>query len=180
MTFTQEPSFSGRHRHEAAVQNSGIAWTVLRPSGFFQNFSEGFLFPSIQEHDGFISASGNGSAAMIDAGDIAAVASEVFLSEGHDGKTYHLTGPTAPTMDEVALILSDAADRVIRHESVSPETMTDMMIGGGVPPQYAEMLVRDMTAIRDGEAAQISGDVHRILGRQPVSFTQFAEQNAQV
>lgn len=83
-------------------------------------------------------------------------------------------------MDEVALILSDAADRVIRHESVSPETMTDMMIGGGVPPQYAEMLVRDMTAIRDGEAAQISGDVHRILGRQPVSFTQFAEQNAQV
>lgn len=41
--FSGEPEGSDRRRIETLVQGSGMGWTILRPTGFMQNFSEGFL-----------------------------------------------------------------------------------------------------------------------------------------
>lgn len=43
VTFPTEPANSGRLKVEAVIKASGLNWTILRPGGFHQNFSEGFL-----------------------------------------------------------------------------------------------------------------------------------------
>lgn len=49
VTFSTEPPDSSRLRYEQSVAASGLLWTILRPSGFMQNFSEGFMVPVIRQ-----------------------------------------------------------------------------------------------------------------------------------
>lgn len=178
ISFPGEPAMSGRHKHEEAVRASGLSWTILRPSGFFQNFSEGFLLPAIRNHDAIASTARNGAAAMIDAGDIAAVAAAALTGKNWTHATLALTGPDALTMADIAVILSAAAGRKIEYRPVPPEGMEAMLAEAGMPAAYADMLLRDMTAIRDGHAAEVTNAVEQVTGRKPRSFEAFAEAAA--
>ena len=54
-------------------------------------------------------AAEDGKIAMIDVRDVAAVAAAALTEDGHEGKTYTITGPQAVTFDEAARELSAAA-----------------------------------------------------------------------
>jgi uncharacterized protein YbjT (DUF2867 family) len=84
---------------ELTLHRSGLKWTILRASAFYQNFQK--LEAPIRK--GVLPiAAGRGNAAFIDAADVAEVAACVLLEDGHDEATYHLTGPDALTMKQVA------------------------------------------------------------------------------
>jgi hypothetical protein len=53
-----------------------------------------------------------------------------------------------------------------------------MLRGFGLPAAYADILVRDQEAIRDGNAAAVSPDVERVLGRSAGTFEAFATRAA--
>ncbi|MBR8741973.1 SDR family oxidoreductase, partial [Nocardiopsis sp. MG754419] len=79
---------------EQAVRESGLEWTILQPGWFTQNFDEGVLADEVR--DGVLRLpAGDGAAAWIDAGDIAAVAVAALTEPGHHGRTYELSGPRA-------------------------------------------------------------------------------------
>src|SRR5260370_19438183 len=100
--------------NEQHIRESGLAFTFLRPNSFMQNFITYF-----QPHDGTIYLPwGNGKASFVDTRDIAAVAAEALTSDGHEGKTYTLTGPAALGIAEVASILSEGAGREINYIDV--------------------------------------------------------------
>jgi len=88
------PVRDGWRALERRVMDSGLSWTVLRPGGFAQNFSEGFLAAGVQ-HGSVSAAVGDGHVAFVDADDIAEVAVAALLDSGHAGATYALTGPRA-------------------------------------------------------------------------------------
>ena len=67
------------------------------------------------------SASGDGRIPFIDTRDIAAVAAEVLTSDGHEGRTYALTGPEAVSYGEVTEILADVLDRDLEYVSESED-----------------------------------------------------------
>src|SRR6266536_55767 len=98
-----DPPFTFGKWHAASdqhVRESGLAFTFLRPNSFMQNFIN--YFPP---RDGTTYLPwGNGKASFVDARDIAAVAAEALTSDGHEGKTYTLTGPAALGIAEVASI----------------------------------------------------------------------------
>jgi hypothetical protein len=71
---------------------SELEWTILRPTGFAQNFSEGFLLPGILQADTMFTASGDGAVAFVDAADIAALAAAALTDAHHAGAIYALTG----------------------------------------------------------------------------------------
>src|SRR5947207_6632159 len=115
--------------NEQHIRESGLAFTFLRPNSFMQNFIT--YFPP---RDGTIYLPwGNGKASLVDARDIAAVAAEALTSEGHEGKTYTLTGPAALGIAEVASILSEVADREINYVDVPESAARDGMLQAGVP-----------------------------------------------
>lgn len=63
VAFPYEPQDSGRRNVERAVRESGLQWTILRATGFAQNFSEGFLLPAILQAGAVATATGTGAVA---------------------------------------------------------------------------------------------------------------------
>ena len=176
--FPKEPPGSGRRKLEALVRDSGLDWTILRPSGFLQNFSEGFLLPAIR--GGAIpNPAGDGKVAMVDAGDIAAVAAAVLTGGArHGGQVYDVTGPSLIDFAEIAEIIARAADRPVVIRPMSSPQFLAMLEGAGVPSNYAAMLLRDQEAIRDGAAETISDTVQSLVGRRARSLVEYAADAA--
>jgi uncharacterized protein YbjT (DUF2867 family) len=167
------PVRAGWRALESAVTSSGLGWTILRPGGFAQNFSEGFLAPGVQQGM-VVSATGDGAAAFIDALDIASVAATTLLDPAHVGATYALTGPAALTFPQALAIISERLGRHVQYRSISGDDMLRMLVGFGLPSDYAAMVVADQEAIRDGRGVRVTDDVERVLGRPATAFAHAA------
>jgi uncharacterized protein YbjT (DUF2867 family) len=172
--FPNIPPDSGRHRLEAQVRESGLQWTVLRPSFINQNFSEGFLLPGILAAGMVASAAGNGKVAAVDADHIAAVAAAALTEPGHAGATYVLTGPEALTFDEAAATISAAAGRPVRHQPIAADELAAILRRAGVPADYAAGIVASQVAIAEGYGAVVAEAVRDVGGKQPVRFAEYA------
>lgn len=176
-------------RFELLVEGSGIPSTILRPSPFMQNFSEGFAPPSterIRERSEIALPGGEAPVRYISTVDIGAVAAIALTENGHEGKAYTLLGPEALTLPEVAEHLSAAVGRPIRHVETSPEEgVRDVMTGYGTTAEYAEYVARlYVMSVRSGygHGADGSGmtglvadDLTAITGRPMATFAEFAK-----
>lgn len=173
--FPNEAPSSGRHRMERAVCESGIGWTLLRPTGFDQNFSEAFHLPQIREQNRVVSATGDGRVGFVDAADIARVAERALTEATHDGATYAITGPEALTFAETAEIIGRVSGRRVTHHAISSEEFRGMLEQAGVPLEYAALLTRNQEAIRNGFGARVTDVVERVTKRAPTTFREYAE-----
>jgi uncharacterized protein YbjT (DUF2867 family) len=163
---------------ERRLEASGMAFTHLRPGEFMQAYFR--QVPSIVARGAFSLPMNGARIASIDVRDIAEVAAAVLTGEGHEGKTYPLTGPEALSMAEVAGKLSAVTGRPIKYLGVSPEEATRANLERGVPPFLAEGLAELFAERRIGKEAQVWPTVQAILGRRPTSFDEFAARNAAI
>ncbi|MGW2327775.1 SDR family oxidoreductase [Streptomyces sp. NPDC001700] len=157
---------------EDAVRDSGIAWTILRPAWFAQNFSEGIFLDTILAGELRLPA-GDGAASFVDAEDIAAVAVAALTEDGHGGQTYELSGPRALTIAEAVAEISKATGRDIRYVPLSPEEFVAELTGQGWPVAEAEDYAEAVGPIRRGMDSHLSHGVQRALARQPRDFTDY-------
>ncbi len=180
VTFPGEPENSGRRKLEEQVRGCGMDWTILRPSGFNQNFSEGFLLPGILQGGAVVSSTGDGKVGFVDAGDIAAVAAAALTRDNLIGETLAVTGPEALSFAEAAAIISEVTGRDIGHRAIPSEAFRDILIGVGASPEYAEIPVRDQSAIRAGKGAEVADTVETVAGRPARDFRSYASESASV
>jgi uncharacterized protein YbjT (DUF2867 family) len=164
------------HEVEEKLRQSGLRWTLLRCNGFMQNFLQ--FAGTIKSQNAFYSAGEKSKASWVDVRDIAAVAAKALTSDGHEGKAYEITGPEALSYGEVARKLSAALGREIKYIAITPEQQREAMLKAGVP-QYAADAILDLQRYYDaGNAARVSPDVERVIGRKATSFDQFARDFA--
>jgi uncharacterized protein YbjT (DUF2867 family) len=159
---------------ESAVRESGIAWTILRPAWFAQNFSEGIFRDAILAGELRLPA-GDGAASFVDAEDIAAVAVAALTEDGHAAQTYELSGPRALTIAEAVAEISEATGRRIRYVPLSPGEFVTELSGQGWPAAEAEDYAEAVSPIRRGMDSHVSDGVWRALGRQPRDFTDYVK-----
>ncbi len=162
---------------ELAVASAAKAQVVLRPTWFDQNFTS-FWWPPIAAGGVIPLPAGAARTAFIDAEDIAAVAAKVLVEDRFDGRALELTGPEALDYAEAAAILSQAWDRPIRYEEVSEDSFRAYLSQGGLPDDYADLLVGLFGAVRAGRAAVVTKDVPEVLGRPARSLKGWAEESA--
>ena len=152
------------------VRESGLAFTFLRPNSFMQNFIN--YFPP---RDGAIYLPwGNGRASFVDTRDIAALAAEALTSDGHDGKTYTLTGPAALGIAEVASILAEVTGREINYVDVPESAARDGMLQAGLPQWQVDALMELHAANKQNHWSAVTSDIERVTGKSATSFGQFA------
>lgn len=151
---------------EAAVRSSGVAWTILRPGWFAQNFSEGVFLDGVRAGQ-LALPTGDGAAAFVDADDIAAVAAAALTEDGHDGEVYELSGPRAlgiaDVLDEIAKVTGTRAAYVPVEESA----FRAGLVAQGMPEEEAALWTDAMTPIRTSQEAPVTDGVRRALGRPP-------------
>lgn len=172
-----EPRHYPLHRQsEKRLEDSGLAFTHLRPGPFMQNMLQ--FAPSLAANGVYYGGWGEGRIGWIDVRDIAAVAARVLREEEHAGQAYALTGPETLSHFKVAARLSAAAGRTLRYVDVSPDQARRSMIERGVPPWFAGAMSEVMAHTREGSSDTLTETVRRLTGRAPRSFADFARDFA--
>ena len=162
---------------EAIVQDSGIAWTIVRASWFNQNFSEGAFVDMVQA--GQITLPDvSMPEPFVDVDDIADVAVTALTQPGHAGELYEVTGPRMLTLAEIALELSQATGRSIEYTPVPHDAFVQSVAESGAPRDVLWMLDYLFATVLDGRNAYITDGVQRALGREPKDFADFARDVA--
>ncbi|HEX8170292.1 MAG TPA: SDR family oxidoreductase [Thermoanaerobaculia bacterium] len=172
-------SFAKVHRPaERAIEASGLAWTFLRPNGFMQNMAN-YMAGTIKSQGAFYSSVGDARISHIDVRDIAAVAVKTLTEDGHEGKAYSLSGPEALTYGDIAAKIAAAVGREVRYVAISDDDLRAAAVGAGTPEPYADALIDLNRYYRTGAAAEVTGEVRRITGRDPIAFEQYARDYAE-
>lgn len=148
---------------------SGTGWTIVRPAWFAQNFSEGFFLDAVRAGELRLAA-GDGAASFVDADDIAAVAVAALTEDGHDGRTYELSGPRALTIAEALAEISAATGRQIRYVPLSPEEFMAELRDQGLSAAEAADYAESLSPLRRGLDDHLSDGVRLVLGREPRDF----------
>lgn len=165
------------HTIEAAVRASGLAWTILRPGWFMQNFT-GWLAPSIGEQNAIRLPAGQARTAFVDVRDIGQVVARVLTETGHAGQTYELTGPEAFDHREVAECISRASGSAVHYEAVGEEAFRQLARGWGWSDADIEDTLYLFRLVREGKEASPGPYVERLLGRPPRSLADFCREYA--
>ncbi|MEQ9002366.1 MAG: NAD(P)H-binding protein [Pseudomonadales bacterium] len=169
---------SGRGEAEAQaceriVQNSGLAWTIVRASWFNQNFSEGAFVDMVRQGKITLPA-GDTPEPFVDVDDIADVVVAALTDPKHDGQIYEVTGPRLMTLAEVAADLSAAAGREVAYIDISHEAFMTELTDAGAPEDVIWMLDYLFATVLDGRNAELADGVQRSLGRPPKDFANYA------
>lgn len=159
---------------ELHLERSGLAWNVIRPNWFMQNFHT-FWLHGIQTQGQIFLPVGAAKGSFIDTRDIAAVAAKLLSSDDFANSAHDLTGSEALDHTQVAAILSKAAGRPIGYTDIPEDTMRQGLLGAGVPADYAEFLLVILGAFKAGYAERITDGVQRLTGKAPIRFEQYAQ-----
>jgi NAD(P)H dehydrogenase (quinone) len=153
----------GRHHWatEEHVRASGVPFTLLRMNLYLD------FVPRMVSGDVIAGPAGDGRAAWVARDDVAAVAAVVLTTDGHEGRTYDLTGREALSMAEVAAQLSERLGRTITYKDETLEEAWASRAGYGAPDWMVEAWISTYTAIAKGDLEQVSDDVRRLTGREP-------------
>lgn len=160
---------------ERALRSGPIAWTILRPTHFAQNFTEAMFVPV---NGRIVAPVGDGAAPFIDVDDIADVAAAVLTRRGHDGSVLALSGSEAVTFAEVADILARAAGRPIEFVSESDDEHVARLRAAGTPEGYIGWRMAMLRGVRTGADAYLSDGVERVLARPATGFRDWAAREA--
>jgi uncharacterized protein YbjT (DUF2867 family) len=171
------------HRQEEKIiEESGIPYTFLRPVGFMQNFIN-FFGQTIKNQNAFYLPAGDGKVSFVDVRDIAAVAVKTLVANDNDnqhiGKAYGITGDELLTYKQAAEILSKEVGKKINYVNISDEEARKAMKGIGMEDWLIDGMMELYGIIKDGHAAQITNTVEQIVGKKPLSFSQFAKEYAE-
>ncbi len=168
-----EASDGPMRRAELALERSGVAFNLLRPNWFMQNFHT-FWRHSIVTQDILPLPAGTAPVSFIDARDIGEAAARLLVDDRHSGRAFDLTGPEALTHAEAAQILSEAVGRTITYVDIDPPTFRGNLVAAGLPAAYADLLVELMAFVKAGYNARVTGDVETILGKPARSLAAYA------
>jgi uncharacterized protein YbjT (DUF2867 family) len=161
-------------RSEAAVTQSGVPWTILRPFGFMSNALR--WVDQLREGDVVREPFANVAVAVVDPHDIAAVAASALRDEGHEGNTYVLSGPQALRPADRVAILGAAIGRDLRLEALSDADARAKM-SAEMPAEYVDAFF-DFYVDGNLDESQVQPTVAQVLGREPRSFEQWAATHA--
>ncbi|WP_219415130.1 NmrA family NAD(P)-binding protein [Pseudonocardia nigra] len=161
---------------EDAVRGSGLRWTVVRPNNFMQNFTEDLFHAPLLAGRLALPADGVPEP-FVDLDDVAAVVARLLTADGHAGRTYDLSGPTALTFAQAVATIAAAAGRPIRYETLTPDAYAAELRAGGLGEWAAEL--NGMFAIMaEGHIAAPAGGVEEVLGLPPRSFADWVARTA--
>jgi uncharacterized protein YbjT (DUF2867 family) len=150
---------------EAHLKQSGLAFTILRDSFYLD------LLPELADDDGVIrSPAADGKVAWVAREDVAQVVAAVLAGDGHDGKTYDVTGPDAMSLAEAVARLAALTGNGPRLEPETLEAGRAWRAATGAPEWEVDVWLGSYLAMGTGELSQVSDTVPALTGRPASSL----------
>jgi uncharacterized protein YbjT (DUF2867 family) len=99
----------------------------------------------------------------------------VLTGDGHDGRTYELTGPEAFTLAEAAEVMSRFSGRRVTFHDETDEEAFASRAHYGAPEWEVLGWVGTYWAIREGSLADVSDDVRALTGHDPIALRDYLD-----
>ena len=160
---------------EQAIEDAGVPWTFLRPTGFASNTL--MWADQIRSGDLVRWPFGAAARALIDERDIAAVAVRVLTEDGHAGCRYVLSGPAVLTQVEQLAAIGQALGRDLTWEELpKAEAQRALAAAWGDPGFAASALDAWERFVTHPET--VTSTVRDVTGAPARSFADWAAANA--
>jgi uncharacterized protein YbjT (DUF2867 family) len=159
---------------EAALRQSGLEWTVLRPAA---TMGTPLAFGHV-EGDVLRAPCSGGVAAYCAPEDIAELGVRMLDQGGHAGQVYSLTGPEALDLSRVAAIIAAETGRALRYEATSDEDYTRRLEALGTPKSVIALSISFFQRVCAGAFSDVLPTAAALLGRAGTSYAAWAKANA--
>ena len=150
---------------EQVIHQSNVPFTFLRNSFYIENYAA--QIPSYLERGAIVGAADGALISAASRADYAAACVTVLTEHGHRGAIYELGGPPF-TMDDVAAAVSRSTGTDLKYRNVSAQELKAILLAAGTAAQYASFVVRIEEGIARGDVYTESGDLARLIRRDPV------------
>jgi NAD(P)H dehydrogenase (quinone) len=156
---------------EEIIRESGLTYTLLRNGWYNENYLE--TIEQAARTGEFIGSSGEGRTSSATRADFADATATVLTSEGHENKTYELSGDVAWTRDELAAEIAKAAGKPVKYTDLTPEQHQAALIDAGLPESAAQFVVALDGDAKDGLIGETNGELRELIGRPttPIAVT---------
>jgi len=160
---------------EQAIRESGMEWTLVKPAEFMANVLDDWG-TSIREEGVVRELNGNALSARVHEGDIAAVAVEALLGDGHNGKSYVLTGPEVLTRVEAVRAIAAGIGKDILFIEMTEDEARRKWREQGYDEESIDFFVQ--MAFQPPEAGRtVLPTVERVLGRPARTLAEWAAEH---
>ncbi|MFF2327166.1 MULTISPECIES: NAD(P)H-binding protein [unclassified Streptomyces] len=160
---------------EQLLKDSGMAWTILRPTQFASNAL--WWAATIREHETVRVPYADIGLPTIHPADIASVARVALTESGHQGRTYALTGPERITARQQVGAIASALGRDVPFAEISRQEAHRRMavfLGGEAADAVLDLTGGDV----NNELLTVRDTASRITGAPARTFQQWASENA--
>ncbi|WP_344629439.1 SDR family oxidoreductase [Streptomyces glaucosporus] len=160
---------------ERLLRESGMSWTILRPTQFASNAL--WWADSIREHGTVHLPYEDVGLPTVHPADIAAVARVALTDPGHRGRTYALTGPEPVTARQQVEAVSAALGREVAVVGIGREEARRRLaplMGDRLADALLDLLGGDV----NDEPLKVRDTVRQVTGSPARTFRQWAVENA--
>lgn len=164
--------FVPHRKLEKEILRLDLRHSFLRAGFFMQNLDT--VFREFIRDDGELPVpAGNGRTSFVDTRDVGEAAARLILNHGTGSGAFVLTGNEALDYFQVADILSHELQRRIVYTRPSLRAFRRRVGAAGWDTGYARLVGRLFYTVRFGAAVRVSGDLERILERQPRTLQEY-------
>jgi len=147
---------------EKAILKTGIPYAFLRNNWYLEN--EISSIQGVLAGAPWVTSAGSGKVGWALQQDYADAAATVLTGNGHENKTYELSGKPL-TQEQLVSALSSVLDKEVPVQQVDDAAYADIMKNVGVPDFVIPILVGIQQGIREGTLDVESTDFEKLLGR---------------
>ncbi|MCK1798703.1 NAD(P)H-binding protein [Streptomyces sp. XM4193] len=163
---------------EEAVRASALAWTVLRPGNFAQNFDED-VFHAPLVAGALALPAGEVPEPFIDLEDLADAAVAVMTDgDRHTGRVYELSGTRSLTFAESVALISRASGRDLTYRRITRDEYVSTLAEQGLSRDDAEEVAAMFALMESGVIADTTDELASLLGRAPRTFEEYVVRQA--
>jgi NAD(P)H dehydrogenase (quinone) len=154
------------------IKQSDLTYTILKHS-LYSDILPMFMGDKVIETGTVFLPAANGKAAFASRKDMAEAGAILLTTDGHENKTYEISGVDSLSFHDIAGILSELSGKSIQYISPSPEQYVDQLRSYGVPEQMIQGAANLCVGIAQEEFDFPSNDLQNILGRKPETVKEF-------
>ena len=171
-TATAIPYVSQIHIDTANfLKGTGVPYTLMNNT-LYADLVPMFVGEHVLENGIFFPA-GNGKTPFAPRTEMAAAATVVLTTPGHENKEYAIAATTAYSFAEIAEMISEASGKEVKYHAPDEAAYIAQLVKVGVPKENAAFFAGFGTAISNNEFDTHRSDLKALLGREPISLKEF-------
>jgi NAD(P)H dehydrogenase (quinone) len=153
---------------EEMLHDRGLAWTVLR----LGSFAELQVQPaSLAVAAGqLVTNAGEGRIVPVSRRDCADAAATVLTTDGHEARTYEITGPQALSQRDLAGVFAEVSGRSVKVVQIGDRMLVWGLVRYGAARPVARAVAAFGRALREGYFDVIDPAFESLTGRPPLSL----------